>query len=247
MADFKKMIIVPEKTFKDLQDAKTNSHTISPDIFDGDIDSKLMENLKNGLVKILNSGKMDKTTISTYKSDLAKLLDLESPDKPEMRHITRYIKPNVDHYKPDYDKNDNDPSDDSKIDTEGMDTTGMDTKFITSSESDLDESNFAMNVSDRSGGVIKNDTSTPNEKVSYLDDTIRNSPSPDSISSRKRLVFEEGDMISLLNPSDLKGLSKSTAQNARNIEDFILKNAPDRIRRLSRDSFYLDGKKIRGM
>ncbi len=38
----KKMIIVPEKTFKDLQDAKTNSHTISPDIFDGDIDSKLI-------------------------------------------------------------------------------------------------------------------------------------------------------------------------------------------------------------
>ena len=249
MTDFRKMVIVPEKTFKDLQDIKTNSNIISPDIFNGDIDSRLMENLKNDLVKILNSDKIDKTTISTYKSDLAKLLDLESPDKPEMRLITQDTEPNMNYYKSDYDKNVSDVSD-GPINMQDMDTTSMDTKFITGSESDLDESNFIMGVSDNSGGDKQDHTgtSTPNRKqVPYLDETIKNSPSQESINSRKGLVFGEGGIIPLLNPTDLKGENKSTSQNARNIEDFVLKNAPDRIKRISKDSFYIDGKKIKGM
>ena len=78
------MVVLPEQHFKELQEAKKDTNNISTDIFDKDVDYKVMEDLKNNLVKILNSDKVDKTTISAYKEDLTKLLDLESPQKNEI-------------------------------------------------------------------------------------------------------------------------------------------------------------------
>ena len=250
MAEFKKMIIIPEKTFKVLQENKEKYNTISPDIFDGDIDSKLMETLKNSLVKILNSDKVDKTTISRYKSDLAKLLDLELPEKPQMQVTARDTDPE-DYYakllglesleKPEK-KEEEEPNKDNNYSSyiSDMDTTDNDTKFITSSESDLYENSFIGDLSDR--------TSTPNkDDPSYLDETLRNPSPTGDLSSRRTLKFWEGDITPILSSTNLRGESKSTTQNAKNIEDFILKNAPDRIKRNSKDSFYIDDKKIKGM
>ena len=160
MGDFKKMVVLPEQHFKELQEAKKDTNNISTDIFDKDVDYKVMEDLKNNLVKILNSDKVDKTTISAYKEDLTKLLDLESPQKneialPHLNESEKNDKVNEDDNKDDTLRDDGmDYEDYSKNYASDMDTE--DSRFVTTSESDFEENDFINDMSNS-----QENTSTP--------------------------------------------------------------------------------------
>ena len=253
MGDFKKMVVLPEQHFKELQEAKKDTNNISTDIFDKDVDYKVMEDLKNNLVKILNSDKVDKTTISAYKEDLTKLLDLESPQKneiapPHLNESEKNDKVNEDDNKDDTLRGDGmDYEDYSKSYGSDMDTEELDSRFVTTSESDFEENDFINDMSNS-----QENTSTPKSgEGEYLDETIRSGSPSKGANPRKVLFPSNEDTISftqpaLINVASLKGESKSTIRNAKNIQQYILQKGGGRIGSLAKDHFLIDGKKIPG-
>lgn len=225
--DFQRMFIVPENILNNLQDIESNSKHIPGDIFDSDIDTKRMETLKNNLVSVLNSSKLDQATIKRYKSDLAKLMDLEGPA------VIGNVGVSDHHIKDKMIK-----KDDGNV-LEDVTFDGSDTAFYTGSESDF------------LGDLSEGDVSTPHQKSSSdLDETMKNQSStndPPTTKNVKKRLFQEVESDDLILDRDsLKNEKKTIVKNALKIEDFILKNAEGRIRRDSLSSFTIDGKRIKG-
>ena len=227
--DFNRVFMVPEKTLKNLKDVELQSKKIPQDIFDQNIDTKYMESLKTGLVNILNSPHIDEDTIKQYKVDLAKLMDLEGPERDvevptvQISSLERS------------EKNEKDSEKDEKLDD--GDSSDEDLSYYTGSESD-----FAQGVE---GISPLPHVSTPYPKTPDVDETIKNPPST-SKGVRKRLFDDLENEESILNREDLINQKKGAVNNALKIEEFILQRGPGRIRQNSENSFTIDGRPVKG-
>ena len=252
MGDFKRLILIPENTLNNLQAHESESKKVPVGIFDDNIDTKYMDDLKSGLISILNSSKIDSATIKKYKADLAMLMDLESPS--EHRHIANRMDTTIDStsrnqedkggVKMGEDSGDGYPGDDS--------TSELDFKSF--NDVSVSESDFKESLSDGTGQSASTpfkeslfepadqSTSTPKTPQNIdVDETLK-STTPPHKDIKKKLFQESFSLDQRL----LKNGKKTTSRNAKIIEQFILKKGDGRIKENGANKFTIDGRQIRG-
>ena len=159
MGDFKRLLLIPENTLRICKLTKASLKRCLVVFLYDNIDAKYMDDLKSGLISILNSSNIDSATIKKYKADLAMLMDLESPS--EHRHIANRMDTTIDStsrnqedkggVKMGEDSGDGYPGDDS--------TSELDFKSF--NDVSVSESDFKESLSDETG----QSASTPLRKV----------------------------------------------------------------------------------